>query len=412
MEKLLKRLFKILIIENRLYRNLSDDITQYFDYCTLTYYLSEYFKQYSLYLSKKYKYKSRKVLKELLKKISKNSYGLEINVTWNGIIGILYIMRSLNENKELDNKINYLEKQLENKVYKLFLKKDYKVQNTDFDIISGLAGIGLYYLYVDNDKNIELLDKITFRLLDMLESIDILDLHKLYKPKINIISNSQTDYSISHGILGVIYYLSLYYKKTKNKFVLKIIQQSLQIYIKFFFDKEHNHITRFPSISKYVDENIQFYYSTRTVWCYGSIGSFRGLYLIADNINDCNLKRLVIKEIQNFKNSKISDYNLICPTFCHGLSGLYLILSLFDKENNKLNLQYEIEKLEEKIWSYYDEKMPYCFPKYDDDGKGLRKNVYDNSSFIGGSVSIAVSYLMKNCQKIDKNYFMYSLALK
>lgn len=411
MEQPLNSLSKILIIENRLYKNLSDDITQYFDYCTLTYYLSEFFKQYSLYLSKEYKYKSRKVLKELLKKISKNSYGLEINVTWNGIIGILYIMRSLNENKELDNKINYLEKQLENMVYKLLLKKEYKLQNTDFDIISGLAGIGLYYLYV-NYNNIGLLHKITFRLLDMLESIDTLGLHQLYKPKINIISNFQTDYSISHGILGVLYYLSLYYKRTNNKFILKIIKQSLQIYIKFFFDKDHNHITRFPSISKYVDGNIQFYYSTRTVWCYGSIGSFRGLYLIADNINDGNLKKLVIKEIQNFNNSKISDYNLICPTFCHGLSGLYLILSLFNKESTKLNLEYEIKKIEKKIWSYYDEKLPYCFPKYDDDGKGLRKNIYDSSSFISGSVSIAVAYLLKNCQKIEKNYFMYSLALE
>lgn len=410
MKKALKHLSKILIIENRLYKNLSNDITQYYDYCALTYYLSEYFKKYSFYLFRQYKYKSKKALKELLVLVSKYEYSLATSVTWNGLIGLLYIMKSLNEEGQLDCKIQYLDNLLKRELSKLLLNSNFMLNNTDYDIISGLAGIGLYYVYSD-DVNIDIPKKITYRLIDMLETIDILNLHDLHAPTISIIANPQIDYSISHGILGVMYYLSIYYKKTGDEYVLKVLKQSLNIYIKFLLDEDHNHITKFPSISKYVDGSIQFYYSSRTVWCYGSIGSFRGLYLIAENINYNYLKKLVLDEVKKFRTSDISEYNLICPTFCHGLSGVYLILSLFNSEVYDVYLEDMINKLEDKIWSYYDSTLPYCFPKYDDNGKGLRESIYDNSSFVGGAVSIALSYLLNQHINVENNYFMYSLAL-
>ena len=355
-------------------------------------------------------YKIKKALKELLVLISKFDYSLATSVTWDGLIGILYIMKSLNENGQLDFKIHYLENQLENTLSNLLLNDNFMLKNTDFDIISGLAGIGLYYLY-SNDINIDIPKKITYRLIDMLETIDILELHDLHNPTVSIIANPQIDYSISHGILGIMYYLSIYYKKTRDEYVLKVLKQALNIYNKFLLDEEHDYITKFPSISKYVDGKIQFYYSSRTVWCYGSIGSFRALYLIARNINDNYLMSLVLDEVKKFSTLDISKYNLICPTFCHGFSGLYLILSLFNSEVYDVYLEDTINKLEDKIWSYYDPTLPYCFPKYDDNGKGLRENIYDNSSFVDGSVSIIISFLQNQCINVENNYFMYSLAL-
>lgn len=409
MDHIEDRMNIIIDMEKKIFANLSENINMYFDYCTLTYHLYLYFKQNNINYANNYYNKGRYILKELLKKISLKNYFFSNMGTWNGIVGILYIMQSYNLNQDLDSKIKYLEEYVVDDVTKLLNERKYKLENIDLDIVSGISGVGLYFLNYCYKEKQELIKKINYRLIEVLSSyntIEYQDKHIKNNPK-------EIDYSISHGVLGIIYYLSKYYSLTKDNSILEEINKSLEIYIIFMLDKCHNHITKFPSVLRIDITGQRYYhYSNRSVWCYGSIGTFRALYLISKiTKNEC-LKNLVIKEVQKFEKDKISDFNLICPTFCHGLSGMYLILSLFNNEELKSQkLKSKIIEIENKIWIYYNKKLPYFFPKIDDNGKGNKKIEYDNTSFVSGAVSIGICYILLKLND-QNNYFTYSLALK
>lgn len=352
---------KIINIEEAIYFSQHDHQMNYLDYCILSYYLYEFFKNSDKNeLSVKYFNRGRMKLKEFLINLSHISFF----DTWYGAVGLLYIMRSFNINNDLNKKISYFEEKTLITV-KSFIKEDnFKLERFHYDIFNGLVGISLYLMKYNYEKNEEILKEISYRLIEILSvfNSEISDKLPIMKPKME--KPKKIDYGIAHGILGIIFCLSKYYTYSKDIHILEAINISLKCYKKFIYSDLYTHIDKFPTMAE-VDENdnYKYYHVNRSVWCYGSIGTYRALYLISININDIKFKQLIEAEIIKFKNNTPKDFHLVCPTFCHGLSGVYYILSLFNNDN--YNFGNITKKLENEIWTFYDDNLKFCFPKYD-----------------------------------------------
>lgn len=388
---------KILVIEDKMFNHINM-LVSYYDHCVLSLYLHKYFEENSnLELSEKYLYRGRTSLKNYFL----NAKFLSLSHTWYGGIGLLYIMRGLNKDGDLNNKIISLEKRINDFI--LNQKYDYskKIISSDYDILYGLSGVGIYFLDNNPLKYKELLKIINKRLFQIL--------YFLYDT--NSYEKKEIDYSISHGILGILFYLSKYYKVFPEEKLLKKINVYLNDYKSFLSSKNSSFLKKIPIYTVKIDGKISYKYPKRSSWCYGMIGMYRALYLIAKNLNDIYLKNEVIEQVKLFKKSDINDYNLNCPTFCHGYSGIYYFFSIFNNDENQLDFGDLINKLECKIWSFYDDKYIYSFPKYDYDKYGNIHNRQTKTSIVDGIASICIAYLSSNLIMSD-DFFARSLALK
>lgn len=350
-------------------------------------------------LAQKYLFRSKYSLHEYLR----NTDYIVFTATWYGGVGLLYIMDSINDDNSLDNIIT----RMESRVIKIVNNKQFtyegKIHSSFYDIINGLSGVGIYFLNKDSSKYFESLQYINKKIVSLLEMT--------LESNQNIqIIDDKIDYSISHGILGAIFYLSKFYNDFKDEKLFRIINKYLKVYKLHLFDEEP-YLFLFPMYEKVVDKRRYYQYPNRVSWCYGSIGIYRALYLISININDMELKTLILNNIKKFSQTEIEDLNLNCPTFCHGYSGVYYILSKFEDENPDLKLNSIIKKIKYCIWSYYNTDLPYCFPKYDYDKDGNLKYMEDKTSLIDGVVSICLTYLSIE-KELQNDFFASSLALK
>lgn len=400
----------ILDLEKRLFDNLDyNNLGNMLDYCVLTYFLSEC----DLNKTENYYFKKgRLILKHLLTNI--NYYPLAPG-TWYGITGILYIMRSLSRNDDLNTKIKTLEDYLCSIVNK-FIQNNQEIRKNNtiqyqYDIISGLSGIGIYFSEYKTADTIPLLDNISKWLCNVLDS----DSNNFKNILLNPIRDNYKegklylDFSLSHGILGILVYFSKYLKIKNNKNVLFILKKYLNIYNFFLLNSTHDCITRFPTVLKINDTNKFFVFPEKTSWCYGSLGIYRALYIIAKNINNNDLASTITNQIQSFNKVSLEKFNFKCPTFCHGFSGAYYILNRFKQENPLLDLDKIIHNINKKIWDFCDYDLPYYFPKIDTDQYNEIIS-YKNTSFIDGIVSIAICYLSVEFN-IHNNFFDISLGI-
>lgn len=395
---------KIEDVENRIFNQKNTLDKNYYDHCILSFYLYKYLKKNSnLDLANKYFLRSRISLKNYFDNVKY----IPLTYTWYGGVGLLYILRNLNQDGDLDDKIICLENRINNVVNNL--NKDYRVglYNSDLDILNGLSGVGIYFLDNNPIEYQWLLRKINNKLFQILSIF--------YKKNTNnqyvIINGKEIDYCISHGILGILYYLSKYYRVFNDKEILEQINTYLIDYKIFLKNENHSYLNKFPMYGKKVNNETGYRYPERVSWCYGVIGIYRALYLIFKNINDINMKNEIVKQMKLFETSEIDDYNLQCPTFCHGYSGIYYILSQFRNDEKELNYERLINELESKIWSFYNDEFMYCFPKYDYDKNGEKHNKEDKTSIVDGIASICISYLSAHID-MNNDFFARSLALK
>lgn len=399
-----KNIKKIEEIENRIFNNEDTTDINYYDHCILSFYLYKYFENNSNQeLSDKYFFRSRISLKNYFT----NAKFISLSNTWYGGIGLLYIMRGLNKDGDLTEKISYMESRIGN--YIINDKKNYNQNlfDSDYNILNGLAGVGIYYLDNNPDKYYQLLNVINDRLIQILSLFYTSNSETQY----SLVNGKEVDYCISHGILGILFYLSKYYKLYKDEKILDQINLYLTDYISFLEDENLSCLNKFPMYAKKLDNKIGYKYPKRVSWCYGTIGIYRAMYLISKNIGNISMRKKIINQMKMFEIGDLNKYNLKCPTFCHGYSGAYYIFSVFNKDEGNLNFDILIEKLQNKIWSFYDEKFIYCFPKYDYDKYGNIHNKQTKTSIVDGIASICIAYLSSKID-IDNDFFAKSLALK
>lgn len=383
--------------EKKLYTALNyKDMPMLMDYIYYCYYLSKAEK------NNMYNEKAKEIYQYIMKNINSLRLGLS---SFNGLLGLAYLYRVLYHDVD-DICITKIEECLKFQIMNVFNNYDWKSEGMQYklyDIFTGISGIGRYFLMYGND------DKFILFCINQLIEIISQDYNLFGFREIVEKDDKKVEtinWGLSHGIISVGVFLSDCIEKGYNEekismYIEKIVQAYLNNY---HYEKG---IINWPSISIIKKEGVIPSWSWRMSWCYGNIGILRGLYLISSSLKNSKLSDFVLSNLKEIISSSMEDMNLICPTFCHGLSASMVIMKFFSDEISKKNMKIKTlsfsKVIEEKILNYYDHKLKYGFCKYEKYKNKIIK-MYENTSILEGITSIYVSLIISNYE-IEEDIF-------
>lgn len=264
----------------------------------------------------------------------------------------------------------------------------------DYDLISGLTGIGAYLLsrtqiraptsnslhcimtalvrICDTDNNGFLLCKTQKEdLIGWLAEDD--------RCKSGIVNCG-----VAHGIAGILCLLSL--AKLSNISITGIEETITRLGTWLIgISNEHG----WPDVVS-LESNVS-HRGCMDAWCYGSLGASRSLWLAGQAVGNLQWMFLaqtcVIESIDRVLRTSMTDAGI-----CHGLSGALLIALRFANETNPDLFQPRIQQLFERVLLQFDPKTKFGF--VDKIGP-----ILDNPSFLTGACGIGLVLLASASEK-------------
>lgn len=160
---------------------------------------------------------------------------------------------------------------------------------------------------------------------------------------------------ISHGVAAIII---LFIKFYKQGFILDFHEETISIIANWLLKQrqyDSNNLLFWPS-AVYFDCEKNSY--TRDAWCYGTPGISYSLLLAGLFLNN---NQMIEVAISGMKDSLKRQKDVLSPTFCHGLSGLYFLSKRFFFKTNKKCFREMCIDIKNKIFSFYSSKFPFGF---------------------------------------------------
>lgn len=296
---------------------------------------------------------------------------------------------SLEFNKFIDD-ISYVVIEIDEALTELI---DVELKNENFDTFHGAIGIGLYYL---KTNNIDQLSKI----LKVLNSSAIIKGAQVYwkQSSTNHLKKEIYDFGLAHGNASIMYFLLKCLKFNVEK---NISEKLLKGVVNFYLNNSHhldNGVYSFYPYSHLVEEfdkSIHAPENSRLGWCYGDLGIFHTMLIVADFLNDVDLKKIIIEKLIVVSERKMElEYQLFGKDvgFCHGTCGIaFLYKNIFDLTGNKFFLNMALSWIKETLELRKREPLEkvntlgYSFPVHN----GSLKNV----TFLEGLAGVAASYM-------------------
>lgn len=397
----------IIDIEKRMNDNLKEnDFYNLIDYIILNYYIS--FIDNPLVNQSFYKNNSIKYFNYIIENLKKFSI---LPGSLYGFSTLLYIANTLNDNSIYDSIIDKISLFLSEHYHNFYLKKLYSsgLKSSIYDLLNGLSGVGITLL--DNTNNYNLIKEIAIDLINLYKETNfIIQKENTTNPYFYYnFNNGYIDLGMSHGLIAILVFFS---KIKKNNIKVpnldNIINNISQIYINFINNNSIQN-KEFPLLPQclVVNEkgNLDPFYDKRMSWCYGTLIIMKKLFEITDQLlddpNQCSkLKNNISHQINSILKCDLLDLDLICPTFCHGLSGLFHITNEMNVNNNIYNLnlnniEYLKKKIETTIWKNIENSQyKFYFAKIEY-SKISKKYTIDenNTGYLSGAVSIIIPYI-------------------
>lgn len=390
----------------RYFQKTENNLVSVIDSCLLCYYYSEFLKDKDKIKSIYYYEKGYSTYYCYLRYQEPLNCPLGV---WYGNTGLLYLSLVFPPFFELNKYVDNLENFVLEKTQWL---QEYKESYCDsYDIVRGISGVGLYFLNKYNSiKKVEFISKYMLKLFHKGEeeknNFLYYYINKVDKTR-NSGNNGILNLTASHGIIGVVKYLSLYIGfisdeqeiKEYRNYIIKIIDL-------YKLNSEEDFCS---SVIHFDDNHIKTgTISSRQSWCYGQLGELYVLLQISYVLNDASLKEVLKDKLNTILERDIHSWKLECPTFCHGLSGAKKILenmkNIFPYNSNILN---NLEFLTQKIEKLYSSKFEMGWRKVDRENYTGRI-IYDveNRSAIEGIASILIVYF-SNKVSIGNDVFSY-----
>jgi lantibiotic biosynthesis protein len=194
------------------------------------------------------------------------------------------------------------------------------LSNNNWDFLHGAIGVGL--LFATDQGNEESL-RYTNNLIDKLEEICIRDENDAYKWKSTIYMGNYRaegyNLGLSHGITGIIAFLTKTYKKGINQAKSK---KMLEGAIKYLLQNQNDLMVQdcyFPSWIGDGNANRK----SRLGWCYGDLGIAVTLYNAAKVLEDIALEEFALKVLHyNTKRRNLERNSIADAGLCHGTAGI------------------------------------------------------------------------------------------
>ncbi|WP_096187399.1 lanthionine synthetase C family protein [Evansella halocellulosilytica] len=288
--------------------------------------------------------------------------------------------------------------------------------SSSFDVIQGISGIASYLLGKEKFQNS--LIKCLNYLLVLTQPIKINNkwVPGWYIPKENLFLDSDKEnfpfgnfnIGLSHGITGPLSILSL---ALINGIEIKGQKEAINTIAEWLL----KHMSKdqygifWPHVVPYEAEFSE--YNTRRgreVWCYGTPGVSRSLFLAGKALRDEKLQKLSTDALESTLTRPDYLWNIDSPILCHGYAGLLQILLAMYADTQRIPFKMSIHKLVNKILELYNSDLPFGFQDIEPTEKGT-KIVVNKGGLLEGSPGIALTLLSSldyKCLKWDRCFLL------
>lgn len=335
--------------------------------------------------------------------------GIDQLSLWGGLAGIL--MGALALSRDRTRYTHFIDQMLNLFIdsYPSQLKASIEAISTGvdmfhYDVIQGWSGIGRCLLYFTDKPEIrnaveEILEYCV--LLAQPKMVDGQLVPGWHIPSHLLLHQHERDLypggvfncGLSHGIPGVLAFLSLSYEQgvtvPGHKEAIDTIARWL-----INWAREDEYGLYWPACVSWEEQLAQSYLretNSREAWCYGSPGVARSLWLAGTTFDQPDWKDTALSAIRATFKRPEQDWNLFSPTFCHGWSGLLQITHRMWRESGHEDLRRDAGRLIHRILKSRQSNAPF---KYTDlvpvDGKFIEMS---KPGMLEGLAGIALALL-------------------
>jgi hypothetical protein len=239
-----------------------------------------------------------------------------------------------------------------------------------FDVISGLSGVGAYLLCRrDNEEVAAALRAVLGSLVASTGEED--GVPYWYTPAhlmgdetmVRLYPNGHLNCGLAHGIPGPLALMALAVRSGVEVEGLKEAIDGVAVWL----DQNRvedawgvNWPTAVPLTPAGAPSSSEG--PTRSAWCYGSPGVARALWLAGEALDDPGYRELAVEAMEAVYRRPVWERHIDSPTFCHGVAGLLQITLRFANDTGLPSFTEAAETLSEQLLSLYDPDslLGYC----------------------------------------------------
>lgn len=222
----------------------------------------------------------------------------------------------------------------------------------DFDVISGLSGVGAYLLCRrEKPEGAAALACVTEALVQLMENDQELPhwhtpVHLLWDNEImQMYPHGNLNCGLAHGVPGVLAFLSLAFQNGSQVPGLKrAITRTADWLCQSRCDDQAGvnwptavplEEVQTPNGTVLLPGSPQSDGPSRAAWCYGSPGIARSLWLAGEAVECDKYCELAVSAMEAIFRRPVADRRIDSPTFCHGVAGLLQIALRFANDTGK-----------------------------------------------------------------------------
>lgn len=276
---------------------------------------------------------------------------------------------------------------------------------SEFDVISGLAGVGAYLLCRADDAACAGCLRVALEaLVTLLNSPE--DLPRWYTPAKRI-GDAKTaalyphgclNCGLAHGIPGPLALLALAHLNgiSTEKLPAAITRTADWLCDNRCDDAWGANWPTAVAIQSHEDSGELYAGSalaacggpSRSAWCYGTPGVARALWLAGQAVGQKSYKDLAISAMEAVFRRPREERQIDSPSFCHGVAGLLQVTLRFANDSDDSIFRSAIDSLLQQILDAYAQEFPVGFRHLE-----IGSNQLDQPGFLDGASGIAAVLL-------------------
>jgi hypothetical protein len=247
----------------------------------------------------------------------------------------------------------------------------------DFDLISGLVGVGIYLLHRrQNAAMTELLYKVVTALIWL--SVSSEDLQRWHTPPEHLFPSfrdsspyGNLNCGLAHGIPGVLAFLAI---ADLSGIESTGIKDAIVYLSQWTIDRrvddewgvnwpaaipiENSALSESKTSSKSPVRKLQ---PSRSAWCYGSPGIASALMLASKVLGSSRLSDLAVDSLCAVYHRPASIRRIPSPGFCHGIAGLLQITLRFGNDTKRPIFAHAAHLLATELIAMYDPALAFGY---------------------------------------------------
>lgn len=268
---------------------------------------------------------------------------------------------------------------------------------SEFDLITGLCGVGVYFLYrgVAPPKDVALCATL-HGIVALTETTG--GVPHWYTPAhliadesmAKLYSNGNLNCGLAHGIPGPVAFMALARESgiSVDGLDLALVRTADWIAQHRTFDAFG---VNWPTVVPFSPDGVVppgSLDSSRAAWCYGTPGVARALWLAGRALGRDDLCQLAIEGMAAVYRRPVSERRIDSPTFCHGVAGLLHVTIRFGHDTGLPLFKEAATSLCEQLLTRYDPDRALGFSSIEPAG-----NLVDQPGLLDGAPGVVLAML-------------------